>query len=170
MFETINSQSRRKRADEKKGSISDCYDSDSGLSAVSIIMTPLLIDIARKSPSNQIRKQAADALGAVEALRETTGDPDKRIRNAASDVLLSLSDETPFILEIKMDRAVYPYGALVNMKYKITNVSSHTITLRLYRKDRSLIVDGVGFGVPEIRKLDGTSPKYVGPRPGGGRR
>ncbi|MFC1712401.1 HEAT repeat domain-containing protein [Candidatus Poribacteria bacterium] len=105
---------------------------------------------------------------AADVLREATGDPDKRIRDAASHVLLSLSDETPFILEIKMGRTVYPYDALVNMKYTITNVSPYPITVRIHRKDRSLVMDGVAFGVPEIRKLDGTSPKYVGPHPGRG--
>ncbi len=105
---------------------------------------------------------------AADVLREATGDPDKRIRDAASHVLLSLSDETPFILEIKMGRTVYPYDALVNMKYTITNVSPYPITVRIYRKNRSLVMDGVAFGMPEIRKLDGTSPRYVGPHPGRG--
>ena len=69
---------------------------------------------------------------ALQALTQTT---DAQIRNAAHNVLAVLSETTPLTLSVEMDRPRYDYGQPIDLTYRITNVSTHPITICTFAMD-----------------------------------
>ena len=63
------------------------------------------------------------------ALQTLTQVADEQIRNAAHNVLVVLSETEPLKLDIEMSRPRYDYDQSIDLTYRITNVSSHPITI-----------------------------------------
>ena len=68
-------------------------------------------------------------IGLKPALQTLTQSTDEQIRNAAHNVLAVLSETEPLKLDIEMSRPRYDYDQSIDLTYRITNVSSHPITI-----------------------------------------